>query len=362
MDSVGLVGYSQDHEGYLLVTEDWLKGGYEPSINCWGPLQADYLMDQAMDMSGLLLTDEIEPHDPWGIWSADTWGPYSLPVHTPDLTPEAGTLLEEPPDYLYSPLLSNDELDEGVVPDLSWPDQVPRVQGIVQIAWQGGDPAVDLPRVLLERSEEDGLWAEVTTASGRAVTEALPDILLAHTPDPLEPADADQDHFWWAAWQAISTVRDRAGFPEGRYRLHVYGNRATGGSTWPFQTEPYEFTTEPFTVVVAALDVTITDDDMCVSLPGPQRGFRHVARYGSYRGDNPVPENTVQVTWTMSDGSFQTEDLLGSVSSQKSCFEDVVPSDAIEAVVRDVYGNEGSWSSWEPSGKTLHDVQQGQAL
>ncbi len=33
------VGYAQDHEGYLLLPEDWLLGGYEADINVWGPLQ-----------------------------------------------------------------------------------------------------------------------------------------------------------------------------------------------------------------------------------------------------------------------------------------------------------------------------------
>ena len=35
-----MVGYAQDHEGYLLLAEDWLVGGGdEPGINVWGPLQ-----------------------------------------------------------------------------------------------------------------------------------------------------------------------------------------------------------------------------------------------------------------------------------------------------------------------------------
>ena len=29
-------GYAQDHEGYLLIPEDWLLGGYETNINIWG--------------------------------------------------------------------------------------------------------------------------------------------------------------------------------------------------------------------------------------------------------------------------------------------------------------------------------------
>ena len=32
-DNVILGDYAQDHEGYLLIPEDWLLGGYETNIN-----------------------------------------------------------------------------------------------------------------------------------------------------------------------------------------------------------------------------------------------------------------------------------------------------------------------------------------
>ena len=48
-----MVGYAQDHEGYLLTVEDWLSGGYEPSINIWGPLQGEYMMEQALKLAAL---------------------------------------------------------------------------------------------------------------------------------------------------------------------------------------------------------------------------------------------------------------------------------------------------------------------
>ncbi|MBP6848177.1 MAG: neutral/alkaline non-lysosomal ceramidase N-terminal domain-containing protein, partial [Kofleriaceae bacterium] len=38
------VGYSQGHVGYMLTPEDWLLGGYEPSVSFWGPLEAEYIV------------------------------------------------------------------------------------------------------------------------------------------------------------------------------------------------------------------------------------------------------------------------------------------------------------------------------
>lgn len=336
------VGYAQDHEGYLLPTEDWLMGGYEPSINVWGPLQADYLMDQAFLMAEELLTEEREALDPHGIWDPEPWGPYTLPERTLDSTPDAGTLLAEPPDYLYAPLYSSDELEAGEGPELTPGGEIARVQGLVQVAWIGGDPAVDLPQVVLERLE-DGDWQEVTTHAGRPVTEALPDILLAHTPDPLRPDEGEsQTHTWWAAWQAVDHVHDRTGLPEGDYRLHIYGQTWTSGTTWPFETDHYELTSETFTVVPGALALEVSGSesgDLWVSIPGPDRGFRHLAAGGDCQGDNPVADHTVTVTWTDSEGETWTEEHTGVADGEWSLLEGIVPAEAVSAQVEDLFGN-----------------------
>ncbi|MFH1464079.1 MAG: hypothetical protein ABIO70_06820 [Pseudomonadota bacterium] len=340
-DSVVVTGYSQDHEGYLLIAEDWMVGGYEPSINVWGPLQGDWILDQSMLMSQALLTPEIELQDPDGVWAFTEWGPWDMPEHTPDDTPAAGTVLTEPGDYLYCPLYTEDEQqEEGMNPDLSWPTEVPRVQGLLQLAWQGGDPAVDLPRIVLERLEGAD-WVAVTSASGRVVDSTAPDMLLAHTPNPLTPAEAPQTHTYWAAWQAVGHVRDRAGLPLGDYRLHVSGHRWLGGSVYPFETEPYEIVTEPVTVVPAVLDVAVSGADLSVSLPGPERGFRLVGLGGDARGDNPLPEQRATVTWTFPDGSSASEDLEGTASGGRTVFSGVVPEDVVAIEVLDIYGNVG---------------------
>ena len=57
------------------------------------------------------------------------------------------------------------------------------------------------------------------TNSGRSVDETMPDVLLSHTPTPLEPFEAAQDHQWWAGWQTVAPTSangDRMGLPTGR--------------------------------------------------------------------------------------------------------------------------------------------------
>ncbi len=340
-ESTIVTGVSQDHEGYLLITEDWLVGGYEPNINLWGPLQGDWIMDESMRMSHAHLTPEIELQNPDGVWAFTEWGPWDLPEHSPDLTPDAGTVLTEPADYLYCPLYSEDEQqDEGMNPDLTWHDQVQRVSGLVQLAWQGGDPAVDMPRVVLEVND-GGEWVEVTTHAGRPVDSALPDFLLAHTPFPLKPPEDDQTHTYWVGWQPVSHVIDRAGLPLGEYRLHVYGQRATGGTTWPFETEAYEIETEPFEVVPATIEVAASGSDLWLSLPAHERGFRLIGLGGSSTGDNPLPEHTATLTFTLDDGSEQVEDLVGSADGYRTYIAGAIPDGAVSVVVEDIYGNSG---------------------
>ena len=43
------VGYAQDHYGYLLEEDDWLRGGYEPTVSAYGWKFGPYLLAQLED-------------------------------------------------------------------------------------------------------------------------------------------------------------------------------------------------------------------------------------------------------------------------------------------------------------------------
>ena len=55
-DHTILVGYAQGHVGYMLAPEDWLLGGYEPSVTFWGPLEAEYVAEQLAALMPLAMT------------------------------------------------------------------------------------------------------------------------------------------------------------------------------------------------------------------------------------------------------------------------------------------------------------------
>lgn len=340
-----LVGYSQDHEGYLLIPEDWLTGGYEPDITVWGPLEAEYVMEQVIETSGSLLTTDVrEDPDPFGQFLPTSFAEVPLDGDVlPDDTPDAGTRVTSFDRYFWTPWVEyGSEVEFPTEEELTIPAQVPRVQGVLQIAWRGGDPMVDSPDVILER-REGGAWVPVTSGSGRPVTSGRTDILLGYTPDPLYPVTAPQTHTWWAGWQAVPHWQDRAALPLGEYRLTVRGRAKDGDTpTWPWSTRGYEWSTEPFEVVPAALTLEADPSGagVYVSLRAPEHGFRLVHLDGDETGDNPVDGLlTVEID---TPAGTETVEVTGERSAPRTFARIALPADWTAVRVTDPHGNAGS--------------------
>jgi hypothetical protein len=189
--------------------------------------------------------------------------------------------------------------------------------------------------------DDGGDWVEVTTHAGRPVDSTFADFLMAHTPYPLKPPEDPQTHTYWVGWQPVGHMHDRAGLPLGEYRLHVYGLRATGGTSWPFETEAYEVTSDPFEVLPATIDFEISGSDLYLWLQAYERGFRLVGLNGSSTGENPVPDHEVTLSWTLDDGSSYEETLTGALSGSRTLLSGAIPDGATGLVVTDIYGNTG---------------------
>jgi len=342
-----MISYAQDHEGYLLIPEDWLLGGYEPDITVWGPLAAEHTMEGALlGAKEVLGTTLREDPDPEGIYTPTTYPDRPLETYTPDPTPRAGTRITEP-------LTGEERLwtwyhRDGQVPaeELVIPSEVPRVQGVVQLAWEGGDPSLDNPAVTIEVLGDDGTWSPLTSRSGRVITEGDHDVLLGYTPHPLAPWTELQEHRWWATWQAVGHVHDRLSLPLGTYRLKAVGQRFVGDENhWPFTTEPYEVVSDAFELVPAALSVEATADGLSLSMPAPALGYRLIDLDGTYAdndewsGDNPVRgEVTIEVDAT--DGSSSTVTLTPTLAGARSTVS-LDLSSAARVRVTDEHGNVG---------------------
>lgn len=333
------IAYSQDHQGYLLTPEDWLLGGYEPNINLWGPLHGEHIMEGLLTAAAeVLTTNRLEAHDPTGEFADPVYPEVPLPEFAPDLTPDAGTALAALPSYFLIPI-------EGLAAEVAPPAAVRRAQDIVQFMWEGGDPGVDLPVVVLERLDADTeAWEEFRTAAGRPLISPRHDMILATTPEPLAPFTAPQKHYWWVAWQAVGHVHDRLGLPVGTYRLRVDGQTYLGGvQTWPWPAAGYSLVSPSFEVVPAEISLTRSGTTLTGWVQAHARGFRLVDVAGNSRGPNPIRNATIRVHYE--DGSeAEVTPVLETIATQRTQWSlDATDLDGATAIaVVDAYGNAGT--------------------
>jgi neutral ceramidase len=225
-----VVGYAQGHVGYMLRPEDWMLGGYEPSVTFWGPLEAEYIVERLLDLLPVAMTPAREDTASSGATRVATATAVDQ-LAIDDPAPMAGTI-------------------PAVVPDVTWartgtptkaqPDaQISRVSGIATFVWIGDDPQVRTPKVTLQVETSPDNFVPVTRKSGRVVDDG--EIVLAYTPSPLQRS-GPQTHVWVAEWQAVpwlgaNTVDgldSRGGLPLGRYRFHVEG------AGWMIASDPFE--------------------------------------------------------------------------------------------------------------------------
>jgi hypothetical protein len=154
---------------------------------------------------------------------------------------------------------------DGVPADAVQPaSQVARVSGIARFTFEAADPAMGLATVVIEQEQGDGSWAPLQTSVGSPVSDALPDIVVTYTPDPLSGTDVEPDpvrrHYYHAEWQAVHTwngLEHLGTLPLGRYRFAVTGSsRDPADDSYPFDQQPFQQHSEPFEVAPAAMDIS----------------------------------------------------------------------------------------------------------
>lgn len=331
-DKTILVGYAQGHDGYLLTPEDWLAGGYEASINLWGPLEGEYMVEQLAKLMPLAMTPEREDGTAGG---TDRWQQPTVDDNLPidDPSPMAGTIPDPVPDGVW--------VRSGHPASAQPPATVKRVSGIATFVWIGDDPLVTTPVVTLEREVTANSWETVTRKSGRVVHDHA--ILLEYTPDPVRRVSGEpQTHYWavelqavpWlgaetAAGDSLDGMDARAAFPLGRYRFHVTG-------------KAYELTSDPFEVTAADLGVSATRAGSvftaAVTLDAP-KGYRLLDMSMPSNQPVPVRGGTFHVSLALSAGGPVTMDVAiandGTLTIDAGSDADAVTS----ITVTDPWGN-----------------------
>ncbi|HLL23297.1 MAG TPA: hypothetical protein VK427_14265, partial [Kofleriaceae bacterium] len=286
-DKTVVIGYAQGHVGYMLRPEDWMLGGYEPSVTFWGPLEAEYIAEKLVGLMPIVQTPARENAVDGGATRVATAQMTdNIPIDDP--APMAGTIPTTVPDVTWA--------RTGTPTSAQPAAQIPRVAGIATFVWFGDDPGVKTPHVTLEMEmvPGSGLFAPVTRKSGRLVEDT--EIVLAYTPSPLQRS-GPQTHVWVAEWQAVpwtgiangsDALDARGGLPLGRYRFTVEGNG------WTLSSNAFE-------VVAGGVAIgTVTRANGNIRTPvawHAPKGWRLMDMM--LRSNQPVPVRSQTVTVTL---------------------------------------------------------------
>ncbi len=213
-----LYAYAQDHNGYILMPDDWLRGGYEPTISYWGWRFAPYMLEQVAD-----LFRELGGEKPLKRFRPPA-------VERPDMgyEPVAPAASLSAPEIVEQPVSSQMKLKP------------------VTVRFSGGDPLLGLPRVLVERQTDAGFevvlfrdWRPLDNYGYEIVTEYQATPSHATNPDV-----KSRDQIWTAVWEVPPWVS------QGTYRFRITGStvRTPGGAV-----EAYELTSSPVEVTATSL-------------------------------------------------------------------------------------------------------------
>ncbi len=334
-DHTVLLGHAQGQVGYLLTPEDWLRGGYESSINLWGPLEAEYLAERLAELMPLATTAEREDGTTGGV------DRFVHPVATDDMpiddpAPQAGTVPGEVPEGVW--------VRSGTPATAQPPASIPRVSGIATFVWIGDDPLTATPVVTLERETEpgSGSYEPALRRSGRLVSDH--DILLEYTPQPVRrDGDNPQTHYWAVEWQAVpwagaldeggqplDGLGASAGVPLGNYRFHAKG-------------AAFDLFSDPFEVTRANLQVAASRDGSSISatvhIHAP-KGYRLLDLEIPSNTPVPVREGLFDVELTLSSGgplTFTGESIAADGSLTVDAGSDA--ANVTQVKVTDAFGN-----------------------
>lgn len=337
-DKTLLIGYANDHIGYLLTAEDWLAGGYEPSINIWGPLEGEIIIGGILDAAKVAWTPEIEDPDVGNSRFTEFKYPDVEPIAVVTTT-DHGKVAPVPPEIWWP------DTKDKAAPVLA--PSVPRATGAARFVWYGGDVAIDTPQVFIEHETMPGQYTRLADSKGHIISSYDGYIITTYTPLPLESKTPDK-HIFAATWQPVPgdpiNLKDAIGpysLPLGKYRFVVEGKAKTASG----QT-PYTLTSDPFDLVAAPLSPAstatraATSIDLSVNL-GNAPGLRAL-RLGKTDADVPLV-GPWKVVITFADNSTKmmdaTPDGNGKATLTLTAQE---ATDARKVDIRDSVGNGGT--------------------
>jgi len=210
-EDVMVIGYANDHWGYMMKAYDWLLGGYEPTVSAWGPQQGEFFIELVYHVAAKL----VDPQ-------------YALPYEPLGYLPE--TDLSGPP---YVPLRSSVDAAVAQQPGA----QIPLI-GAAEITWHGGDPWFGTPTVSLQ-SKTGEEWEpvlchnQVPWDNRTYLMESSLEMLPSWNDDK---ESQDRDFMWKVIMPAKRNTPTTNELAVGeKYRFHITGKLKQGGDTVDYE-------------------------------------------------------------------------------------------------------------------------------
>lgn len=263
-DATFIWGYAMDHVGYILAPDkaDWDLGGTEGTTTFWGWKQGQRFLDANAELMRALRDGSAAPADE-----------FELNYHYDvlyDLVPAVPAIPSLRPGRI-----------------VTEPAAIQRFES-TRFAWEGGDPVVDFPAVVLELMQADGRFEPVRRSNG-TVLDTLAEMHL-------EYRLISAAHVWTLAFEAPLD------WPAGSYRFRASGQ--AGGS--PYAVESLPFTVSPANNLMLSAPVASGDQSEVTLAYTPQPG--------NYRVIDPVVDASTPAPVRSGRVSFRQGDVTEIVT------------------------------------------------
>ncbi|MGC9043733.1 MAG: neutral/alkaline non-lysosomal ceramidase N-terminal domain-containing protein [Myxococcota bacterium] len=313
MKDVMTIGYSMDHHLYILLKDEWLRGGYESSMSIWGYKNGEYIASQSIELASQLLTKEKEDN-------------------SNNIKPEWWEE-EEPP---VVPVAAKEKPSFFVNPDAN----VPR-QKVVLIKWHGGHPGVDSPVITLQKKNGD-TFEDVKVAGGITYTDTHFHMVVEFLGNYRDNAD------WQARWE------EKVSFPVGTYRFKINGGYIDeGGKKANYEIFSQEFNfTALENLLIEDIKTRNNNISFVVSYPEPEDGSSRLhSLYVAYNEPYPLEfDKKVKVIVKKDNGQPEEMNVIPVEGEYSGRVASIISipykgSGSYEIVVEDIYGNKGTIKS-----------------
>lgn len=256
LPNVWVLGYSLDHDGYLLLDDDWLSGGSETNITFWGWKYGSYLVERSEE----LLTGLVGRCGGSGPFGANgPFGGSGTCGNRWDVAPP------KPPSFSYTPVAPTESV-QPPAPATQPPAQVQRMEE-VRFSFHGGDPLLGTPEVRLQRQGGDGVFEDVLLNGwipvGNLHGPELPTFYEATPTFREAPGATSRAHSWEVVYEP---PRDLA---RGTYRFEVKGKALVGNDVAPFTLHSSPFDLQPS--MSLRVEAAIDGGDVFLTLLYPER-------------------------------------------------------------------------------------------